>query len=420
MTNLTRDMLGRTGLTPVDQALSLLLDKIHGITTSTENVSLLQAHDRILSQSISSPEDLPAWPRSTMDGYAVKAADTFGASQSMPAYINLTGEVFMGKPPLGAVEKGCAHRIPTGGLVPEGADAVVMHENTVPVDSTLVEVVKDVGTGTAIIQTGEDISKGAEVLPAGRQLHPHDIGLLAGLGIPEISVHKKPRVAVLSTGDEIIPHKDTPEAGQIRDINSIALAGLIDHAGGEFIQLGIVSDNREIFFPALEKAVLENDIVLFSGGSSVGMRDLGEQAIEALGMPGILVHGVALKPGKPIIIGLHKSTPIFGLPGHPVSALVCFDTFVTPTIRSLSGKQSSNKDFKATVSANLSRNINSAPGRRDVVRVTLSKEDSEIIAEPVLGKSGSISTLSKAHGYFIIDESSQGFYQGTNVEVILY
>ncbi len=420
MTNLTRDMLGRTGLTPVAQALTLLLDKIQGITTPLEDVSLLRAHDRILSQSISSPEDLPAWPRSTMDGYAVKAADTFGASQSMPAYINLTGEVFMGKPPIGTVGKGCAHRIPTGGLVPEGADAVVMHENTVPVDSTLVEIVKDVGTGTAIIQTGEDIAEGAEVFPSGRRLHPHDIGLLAGLGISEISVHKKPRVAVLSTGDEIIPHNETPSLGQIRDINSIALAGLIEHAGGEFIHLGIVSDNRDVFFPTLEKAVLENDIVLFSGGSSVGMRDLGEQAIESLGEPGILVHGVALKPGKPIIIGLHKSTPIFGLPGHPVSALVCFDTFVVPTIRSLSGQKSSNKDLKPSVTASLSRNINSAPGRRDVVRVTLSKEDTEILAEPVLGKSGSISTLSKAHGYFIIDESSQGIYQGTNVEVILY
>lgn len=420
MTNLTRDMLGRTGLTPVDQALSLLLDKIHGITTSREDVSLLQAHDRILSQPVSSPENLPAWPRSTMDGYAVKAADTFGASQSSPAYINLTGEVFMGKPPLGKVEKGCAHKIPTGGLIPAGANAVVMHENTVPVDSTLVEVVKDVGTGTAIIQTGEDVSCGAAILPAGRKLHPHDVGLLAGLGISEVSVHQKPRVAVLSTGDEIIPHSKTPEAGQIRDINSIALKGLIEHAGGKFIPLGIVSDNREVFFPALEKAVLENDIVLFSGGSSVGMRDLGEQAIEALGQPGILVHGVALKPGKPIIIGLHKSTPIFGLPGHPVSALVCFDTFVVPTIKSLSGKKASNKDLKPTITASLSRNINSAPGRRDVVRVTLSKDETETIAEPVLGKSGSISTLSKAHGYFTINESSQGIYQGTKVEVILY
>jgi len=416
----TKDMLGRSGLTPVDQAVQILMDQLNTIVPESETVSLDLALDRILGEPVISPEDLPAAARSTMDGYVVRAADTFGASQTMPCYLNITGEVIMGEEPVGEVEKGCCHKIPTGGLLPHGANSVVMFEHTVPVDDTMIEIVKGIGEGTNLIQRGEDISRNAEALPAGHLLRPQDIGLLAGLGIAEVSVFKKVSVGIVSTGDEIVPYGDNPLPGQIRNINSITLAGMIKRAGGLCVDYGIVSDKFDIFFPALEKAVQENDIVLFSGGSSVGVRDLGEQAVEALGPPGIFIHGVALKPGKPILMGLSKTTPVFGLPGHPVSALVCFDLFVLPAILKLSGIKNKVELPPATLSARLSRNINSAPGRRDLVRVKLQYDNDTWTADPIMGKSGSISTLSRAHGYFTIEEDSQGVSEGTNVKVFFY
>lgn len=416
----TKDMLGRGGLCSVPQAQEILKDQLKKIPVVTEEIPLKEAFDRILAEPILSKEDLPAHPRSTMDGYAVRAADTFGASESMPCYLNITGEIFMGKPPEGKVKKGCCYKIPTGGLCPEGADSVVMFEHTVPVDETMLEVVKGVGSGTNLVQKGEDISAGSQALPAGWRLRPQDIGLLAAIGITTVKVTKKIRVGILSTGDEIIDHSEVPQPGQIRNINTLAICGLVRQAGGVYVDYGIVADKKEIFLPAIQKAAKENDIVLFSGGSSVGVRDLGEQVIEELGSPGILVHGVKLKPGKPVIIGLSGETPIFGLPGHPVSAMVCFDFFIKPTIRTLSGLSGVDPLPVATVSARLSRNINSAAGRMDVIRVRLEEIDSIWTAQPILGKSGSISTLSRADGYFIIDDDSQGISENSIIKVTLF
>lgn len=416
----TKDMLGRSGLIPVDVALHILLANLEGITTATKRIPLTEAFDRVLAEPVISPEDLPAQARSTMDGFAVRAVDTFGASESMPCYLNISGEVPMGVAPIGEVKKGCCYKIPTGGLLPEGADSVVMLEHSVPVDETMIEIIKGVGTGTNLIQKGEDIAKGKQALPGGQLLRPQDIGLLAGLGIAEVLVTRRVKVGILSTGDEIIAHTEFPKPGQIRNINAIALAGLVYRAGGVCCDYGVVSDQLEIFLPAIRKAVQENDIVLFSGGSSVGVRDLGEQVVEELGPPGILVHGVTLKPGKPVLIGLSGNTPVFGLPGHPVSALVCFDTFVKPAIQKLSGQVKIPKLPTPYIMATLTRNINSAPGRRDVVRVKITKEDHAWLATPVLGKSGSISTLSRSDGYFLIEEDSQGVTENSAIKVHLF
>ncbi len=396
------------------------MNHLESIALKSETVPLNEAFDRVLSDTVTSPEDLPAAARSTMDGFAVRAADTFGASQSMPCYLNISGEVKMGCEPVTSVEKGCCFKIPTGGLLPPGADGVVMFEHTVPVDDTLIEIVKGIGKGTNLVQKGEDITRNSEALPAGHLLRPQDLGLLAGIGIAEVAVAKKISVGILSTGDEIIPYTEIPRPGQIRNINSITLAGMIRRAGGSCVDYGIVSDQRDVFFPALKKAVEENDIVLFSGGSSVGVRDLGEEAVEALDPPGIFVHGVALKPGKPILMALSGTTPVFGLPGHPVSALVCFDLFIKPAIHRLSGISHKDNIPRSVLMAKLGRNINSAPGRRDVIRVKLHYESGTWTAQPVMGKSGSISTLSRAHGYFFIDEDSQGVPEETPVEVYLY
>ncbi len=419
-TEKTKDMLGRSALTPVAEAKQCLLKSIADITTATETVSLIESHDRVLADTIYSGENLPSHPRSVMDGFAVHAKDTFGATESMPCYLQITGNVAMGEMPEGTVARGCCYRIATGGFMPHGADSVIMHEHTVPVDDTMIEIVKGGGTGTNIIGVGEDIREQETAITAGQLLRPQDLGLLAGLGLAQLKVFKKVRVGILSTGDEIIPHTDIPAPGKIRDINSIAITGLAQQAGAVVKNYGIVSDKKEIFFPAMQQAVEENDIVLFSGGSSVGVRDLGEQAVESLGPPGILVHGVKLKPGKPVLIGMSGTTPVFGLPGHPVSAMVCFDLFVKPAIDKLSGKSIAAQEFQPSVTATLGRNLNSAAGRLDLVRVQLRREGSQVIADPVMGRSGAISTLSKAHGYFLIDEDSQGLTQGSTIEVFLY
>ncbi len=416
----TLDMLGRSALISVPAAQQILLDHLAGSTVDVCSLPLAEAFDRVLAQPVAAPEDLPAQARSTMDGFAVRAADTFGASESMPCYLSITGEVAMGTAPTLSVDRGCCLRIPTGGLLPAGADAVVMLEHTVPVDESLVEMVKGVGAGSNLIQRGEDIRAGDQALPAGRLLRPQDIGLLAGLGIATVTVYRRPRVAILATGDEIIPHEGKPQPGQIRNINSLTLAGLVRRAGGLAVDCGIVSDRRDLFLPAITRAVAEHDMVLFSGGSSVGARDLGEEVIAALGPPGILVHGVTLKPGKPVLIGMSGTTPVFGLPGHPVSAMVCFDYFVAPALHRLAGREVPPPLPETSLPARLSRNTNSAAGRRDVVRVRLVADGDGWLAEPVPGKSGSISTLSRAHGYFEIDEASQGVPENSTVKVFLY
>jgi len=415
---LPRDMLGRASLTDVSKAQSVLRDHIQTITTGIEIVPLENALDRICAHNVVSPEDLPPAHRSTMDGYAVVASDTFGASQSMPAYLDIHGEVFMGEVPDISIGRGRCCRIPTGGILPEGADAVVMHEHTVPVDDQVIEITRPVGRGENIIRRGDDIGRGTCAVGAGQLLRPQELGLLAGLGISEVSVFKKVRVGVISTGDEIIDYRKPLQPGSIRNINSIVLSSAIIRCSGQVSDYGIVSDDESVFFTVMEQAIGENDIVLFSGGSSVGMRDLGEQVIERLGQPGILVHGVSLKPGKPVIIGLCQQTPVFGLPGHPVSAMVCFDLFVRPALQSISGLSA--QDLQPTLQARLKRSINSAAGRRDVVRVKLSLKENGLEAYPVLGKSGAISTLSEAHGYIIIDEQSQGLTNDTPVTVYLY
>lgn len=415
----TTDMLGRQSLTPVHEALSLLTNSLQTIQRASECIRLDAALDRITAKDILSPEDLPAQARSTMDGFAVKATDTFGASQSAPCYLQISGEVLMGENPQGKVEQGHCFRISTGGILPPGSDAVVMLEHTIPVDEHMIELVKSVGSGTNLIHKGEDISKKSVALEAGHRIRPQDLGLLAGLGIAEVEVYRQVKVGILSTGDEIVHWSENPPAGKIRDINNITLTGLARRAGAQVSDYGIVSDREDDFLPTMQQAVNDNDLVLFSGGSSVGMRDLGEKVIERLGNPGILVHGVTLKPGKPIIIGLHNDTPLFGLPGHPVSAMVCFELFVQPAIDLLSGHKKDDTLPQPSIKALLARNINSAAGRLDLVRVRLHKENGVLLAQPVLGKSGSISTLSRAHGYFLIDESLQGLAKDAEVRVHL-
>jgi molybdopterin molybdotransferase len=356
-----------------------------------------------------------------MDGYAVRARDTFGASEKLPAYLEVSGEVSMGDFPEQGPLPGSCYHIATGGILPPGTDAVVMLEHTVAIDAAMIEVIQPVAAGSNVIHAGEDVAKGELLLSAGHLLRPQDIGLLAGIGRQSLTVFRRVRVGIISTGDEIVSHEQQPPPGKIRDMNSVSLAAQVRSLNAEPTFYGIATDNKENLSRMVREAKADNDIVLLSGSSSVGTRDLGEKVIEEMGPPGIIVHGVAVKPGKPVIIARAGDTMIFGLPGHPVSAAVSFDLFVRLTIRHLSGIADEGLPRHRTIKARLRRNLSSASGRTDFVRVQVKIiAGQEPEAHPVLGKSGALSTMVKAHGYIEIAEKLQGLKEGEIVEVVLF
>ena len=415
------DMLGRTDTVSLERALQLLQQHLADCPGKKIKLPLAEALGRICAADIHSPENLPPYPRSTMDGYAVRAQDTFGASEKLPAYLEVSGEVCMGEFPEHGPKPGSCHAIATGGILPPGTDAVVMLEYTVAIDDSMIEVVQPVATGANVINAGEDVSANEILLSAGHGIRPQDIGLLAGVGIENIAVFRKVRVGIISTGDEIVSHDQTPAPGKIRDTNSVSLAAQIRILNATPTFYGISADDEKILTGMVQKATTANDIVLLSGSSSVGVRDLGEKIIENMGSPGILVHGVAVKPGKPVIIARANNTMIFGLPGHPVSAAVSFDLFVRPAILHLSGLAEDGLPQQRIIKARLMRNLNSASGRTDVVRVRVKIiPGKEPEAHPILGKSGVLSTMVKANGYIEIAEKLQGLKEGEIVEVRLF
>lgn len=386
-------------------------------TVRTERIPTIDALDRVLAETPTSPQDLPDFERSTVDGYAVNAADTYGATPTLPAFLDLVGEVPMGQASTIELGVGQVALVHTGGMIPSGATAVVMIENTQQVDANSIEIMKPVAEGENIIRIGEDIRIGAPVLATGRQLRPQDLGGLLALGITEITVAVPPRVAILSTGDEVIPPAQTPTPGQIRDINSYTLASLTKRAGGDAITYGIIPDHRAALEEAARRAHAEADIVVLSAGSSVSYRDMSVDVIDTLGEPGVLIHGVSVKPGKPTILAVAGGKPVFGLPGNPVSAMVIFDLFITPTIRMLLGTATPPQQ---QVQAKLARNVSSTTGREDYIQVRLERRDDGLWAVPVLGKSNLIYTLINAEGVIKIDLDSNGTRAGEWVTVFLH
>lgn len=383
-----------------------------------ERVATAEALGRVLAEDLVSPEALPSFPRSTMDGYAVRAADTFGASEGLPAYLGLAGEVFMGRRPEVRVSIGQAARIATGGMIPDGADAVVMVENTQEVDPTTIEVVKPVAPGENVITVGEDVTVGAPLLGRGQVLRPQDLGGLLALGITQVAVATRLKVAILGSGDEVVPPERRPGPGQIRDINSYTIAALVRRAGHEPLFLGVVPDVYAELEAAARRALELGDVVILSAGSSVSTRDMTAQVIATLGAPGVLVHGVSLKPGKPTILAVASGKPVFGLPGNPVSCMVTFDLFVTPTLYRLSG--CAERPASQVLTARLAKNLASAPGREDYVQVRLERRDGELWAEPVFGKSNLIYTLVRSDGLVKIALDKSGLSAGELVDVRLF
>ncbi len=374
---------------------------------------------RITAADLVSGQDLPTFPRSTVDGYSLRAADTFGATEGLPAYFSVVGEIPMGSAANISVELGEAAGTYTGGMLANGANAVVMVENTQEVDANTIEVVRPVAPGENVVQPGEDVHAGEAILLRGHVLRPQDIGGLAALGITSVTVARRPRIAVLSMGDEVVPPDSEPSVGQIRDVNSYSIASQILRDGGEPVPLGIVSDNYEEQLETARWSLQHSDALVFSAGSSVSSRDMTADVINALGDPGVLVHGLSIRPGKPAIVGLVDGKPAFGLPGNPVSAMIVFDLVVRPTLYHLAGCVRPPKP--ATAQAALTLDIASAAGREDYVPVRLSGNgNGELKAEPIFGKSNLIFTLIRADGLVQVPLDKAGLYAGEMVSVRLF
>ncbi|MEN8149103.1 MAG: gephyrin-like molybdotransferase Glp [Planctomycetota bacterium] len=380
-------------------------------------VPLEGALGRVLAADVVAAADLPGFSRSTMDGFAVRASSTFGASDGAPALLAVVGSVEMGRSAEVVVGPGEAAGIPTGGMLPKGADAVVMVEHTEPVDESTVEVMRSVAPGANVIGAADDARAGDTALERGTRLRPPEVGLLAALGVTEVEVFDRPRVAILSTGDEVVPAEETPGPGRVRDVNRHSLGAFVESCGGVALPRGIVPDEFDALLEACRAACDLADVVLISGGSSVGARDLTIEVLEALPESRVLLHGVAMRPGKPTILADVAGRPVWGLPGHVASAMVVFSVLVRPQIEHLGG---ATRRRSVLVPATLTRNLASAHGRREFVRVRLRERDGTLRAEPVPGRSGLVRTMVGADGLIEIGRDVEGLFEGSVVRVELF
>jgi len=383
--------------------------------TPAEPVPLSHALHRVPAAPVTAPHPLPGFARSTVDGYAVRAADTYGASEALPGYLTLAGTVLMGAEPEVAVGPGTAAAMPTGGVLPAGADAVVMVEYTQEAMPGTIEVVRPAAPGDGVVRADEDAAAGAELVPAGRPLRAQDLGMLAAAGLTSVSVHARPRVTIFSTGDEVVPPATSQlRPGQVRDATAAALAAMVADAGGEPVPGGIVPDDPATLAAALRAALATSDLIVVSAGSSVGARDETAGVVAGLGPPGIWCHGLAVHPGKPTLLAEASGVPLIGLPGNPRSALVIFRLLGVPLVRLVGG--CTQPPPEPVRRARLARDLPSATGRLDVVQVQLR----DGLAAPVFGLSALLSVLTAADGYLTVPEEATGLDAGTEVEVTLY
>jgi len=428
-------------LLPPDDARSLLLSHLSQPVIDSESISTSSSLNRTLAQDILAPHPLPDFQRSTVDGYTVRAGDTHGASDSLPAYLTLIGEVPMGDAPSFEIGQGQCALIHTGGMLPKGADAVVMLEytqsinhgeeqNKISENSVLsvakeseIEISRAVADGENVIRIGEDVAKGQLVLPKGTLIRPAEIGGLLALGITSLRVGRKVWVGIISTGDEIVEPSKSPRPGQVRDVNSYTLGALVEKNGGVPIRYGIISDQFQALKDAAAKALSECDMVIITAGSSASTRDMTADVIRQLGEPGVLVHGINTRPGKPTILGVCNGKAVIGLPGNPVSALVNGYLFVVPVIEKLLGAL---PKPKPTVQAKLTVNLPSQAGREDWIPVRLIRPERSgaqtkdmFLAAPIFGKSNLIFSLANADGLLRIPPDATGLSAGEIVEVVL-
>jgi molybdopterin molybdotransferase len=411
-------------LLPPSQALDLLLASLPEVAPEEESVGGLHAVRRVSAQVVRAPCSLPSFSRSSMDGFAVRAGDTFGASDSIPGYLELAGEVPMGAKPVFSIQAGQAALIHTGGMLPENANAVVMLEHAEISGNNEISVMRAVAPGENVILAGEDVHEGDIVVPQGITIRPAEVGGCMALGITQLYVTRKPKIGIISSGDEVIVPEKEPNPGQVRDVNSYSLSALIEEAGGEPIRYGIVQDELENLKGTAEKALSECQAVVITAGSSASARDMTADAIASLGDPGVLVHGINIRPGKPTILAVCDGKAVIGLPGNPVSAMVIAGLFVVPLINHLSGMKVQRPG--KICQARLTLNIPSQAGREDWVAVKLipSNDGGELEsgwrAEPIFAKSNLIFSLVAADGLICIPADVTGLLAGENVTVHLH
>ncbi|MDB5093016.1 MAG: molybdopterin molybdochelatase [Candidatus Eremiobacteraeota bacterium] len=405
---------------PPGQAFATLA---HGCShvERTEIVPLAEALGRVNAADVFAAETLPAFARSTMDGYAVRSADTHGASEQSPAYLELTGDVPTGIVPAVTVVPRTAVRIHTGAMLPQGADAVVMVEDTNQ-HGVEIEVLAAAAHGENVLTIGEDVARGALAIPAGRRLRPADLGGLAALGITAVHVRARPRIAILSTGDEVVPAGAAPGPAQVRDVNATTVAATVERAGGIVVPCGIAPDDEPALLGAARAALEDADALVLSAGSSVSVRDLTGRVVDALGRPGVLAHGIAIKPGKPTVIALCDGKPVVGLPGNPASALVVAWRIVRPLVRLLGGEAVDDDALgdERELDALLDLSVPSRPGREDYVPCTLRRDAAGALhAMPVFGASNLIFTLVRADALIAVPLDRSGLAAGERVRVIV-
>ncbi|MEH7333296.1 gephyrin-like molybdotransferase Glp [Neobacillus drentensis] len=399
----------------VEETFALIEEKIAAIE-ATEVRELDRALHYILAEPVTAKENVPGFDRSTVDGYAVRAKDTYGSSESMPGFLTLAGEVKMGEVPTDEVSSGKAVYVPTGGMLPAGSDSVIMIEHCEDLEG-LLNTYKQVAPGENIIRAGEDIREGEVLLGKGVKLRPQELGALASLGITHVTVFRKLTVGYLSSGDEIVSyHTEKLLVGQIRDINYLTIAGLASEWNVDVVYGGIVKDDFAEFQARARELYEQTDCLILSGGSSVGAKDYTTDVIQSLGEPGVFVHGISIKPGKPTILAMSDGKPVIGLPGHPASAMIIFRLFGEQILRRLSGEKLERKPER--IFAKITKNIPSSMGRSDYIRVRLFEHVGEWWAEPIIGKSGLITTLVKSDGIVEISSEKEGISQGESVPVI--
>lgn len=401
-----------------DEAKQLLEQSFSAKPVGVEQVSLPEAHERVLAQDVVAALNIPSFTRSIVDGYAVKAADIFGASEDKPISLKFCGHVAIGESPKVAVKNGLVAEIVTGAPLPEGADSVVMVEYTSRQEDT-VSVYRPVTIGENLMAAGSDIRKNEAVLKEGRFLGSREIGVLAAIGLTKVTVYKRPKVAVLSTGAEVVAPGEPLPPGKIYDINAHTLSAAVQEAGGDPINLGIVPDKKDKLTAALRNALDLADAVITSGGVSVGPKDFTPQVVDSLGKPGVLISGVAVKPGKPITIAVVDGKPVFSMPGNPTSSLFMFNVFVHPILVKLAGRPEEELPSLKAVTA---KKMFPARGRRTFVMVNLTYDKTgDLIVSPVpTGLSGAITTLAKADGFVEISEKQQFIAAGTKIDVYLF
>ncbi|MCL2856743.1 MAG: molybdopterin molybdotransferase MoeA [Oscillospiraceae bacterium] len=401
----------------VDAARQKLLDSVKAGLVSKESVTPNQALGRVAAEDVFAPENIPAFRRSTVDGYAVLSADTAAAGESIPVFLTLAGRVEMGQPANLTLVGGQCAEVFTGGMLPDGANAVVMVEYTEEFGGQGLAISQSVAHGENVVLPGEDMKAGDLLLRKGKRILPQDIGALAAAGVNAVSVYAPTRATILSTGDELVAPEQTPTPGQVRNINTYALSALAKKHGLELVSTSVLPDDQNALEQAVRTAMQNSDIVIVSGGSSKGKKDMTRLVFDRLAVPGVYTHGIAIKPGKPTILGYDDAsrTLLVGLPGHPVSAMMVFELLIGWLLREVMGAQP-----PPAIPARITCNVASAPGKLTCWPCRLSRTGSKYTAEPVFGKSGMITTLTQADGYFIAPPDAEGLREGGDVMVHLF